>query len=181
VERKRSFFTRTRILAAALGVLVVIGLIVVVTAIGGGDDEQKADPKDPFPENKNFHMGANAKPFAGAAPMDVQFEITPFHNDGAVRYFWRFDDGTTSREQNPRHTFKEAGYYTVIVDATDSARQRDRHTLILGAWPDKLWNSSQRRRLTSVEARNAIRDQSRRTQKRKERLREAGKAALISP
>jgi hypothetical protein len=180
VDRARSFFTRSRLLIAALGVLVVIGLVVVVSAIGGGDEE-KVDPKDPFPENKNFHLGADAKPFAGAAPMETQFEITPFHNDGSIRYFWRFDDGTTSREQNPRHTFKEAGYYTVIVDATDSKKQRDRHTLILGAWPKELWDSSQRRRLTSVEARNAIRDQSRRTQQRKERLREAGKGALIAP
>ena len=180
MEGKGSFFTRTRVLVAALGVLVIIGLIVVVSAIGGGDEE-KSDSRDPFPENKRFHMGADARPYAGSEPMDVRFEVTPFNNNGSVRYFWRFDDGTTSREEDPRHTFKEAGYYTVIVDATDADRQRDRHTLILGVWPKKLWESSQRRRLSPKEARNAIREQSERTQKRKRRVREEGKGAALAP
>ena len=37
-----------------------------------------------------------------------------------VSWLWDFDDGATSEEQNPRHTFAAAGSYTVRLTVTDS-------------------------------------------------------------
>lgn len=37
-----------------------------------------------------------------------------------VSWLWDFDDGATSEEQNPRHTFAASGSYTVRLTVTDS-------------------------------------------------------------
>jgi PKD domain len=159
-------------------VLIVVASVGVVLAVTGDDSSSskpKADKDDPFPENKQFHTGADANPYAGAVPLKTQLKAKPFHAKGDVKYYWRFDDGTTSREQNPVHTFTEAGYYTVLMDARDSSGRRDRYTLILGGWPKDLWGTSEKRRLTKSEQLNAVRAQSLRTQQRRARLKRQGK------
>jgi hypothetical protein len=83
-----------------------------------------------------------------------------------VIYRWRFDDGTTSEEQNPTHTFKRAGYYTVILDARDENGNNDRQTFLLGAWPPEQWATAQRTPLTKRGALQAQRVQQRRTDQR---------------
>jgi hypothetical protein len=173
----RNRINTTTVLIALVAILIVIASVGVVLAVTGDDDSShpKADKDDPFPENKEFHSGADANPFAGSAPLTTQFKAKPFHAKGDVKYYWRFDDGTTSREQNPIHTFKEAGYYTVLMDSRDSSGRRDRFTLILGAWPKALWSTSERRRLTKTEQLNAVRDQSARTKARRTRLKREGK------
>ena len=65
-----------------------------------------------------------------------------------VIYRWRFDDGTTSQEQNPTHSFTRAGYYTVILDARDEDGNNDRQTFLLGVWPGQQWSKAQRTPLT---------------------------------
>lgn len=39
----------------------------------------------------------------------------------ATSWSWVFDDGTTSTEQNPTHTYENGGYYTVTLTATDNS------------------------------------------------------------
>ncbi len=39
----------------------------------------------------------------------------------ATNWTWDFGDGTTSTQQNPVHSYDEAGYYTAILTATDAA------------------------------------------------------------
>jgi PKD domain len=161
-------------LLVLVGVLVVVGVVVAVSALGGDDDGHEKG--DPFPENKNFHASADASPFAGPAPLTSNLKADAFRESGDVTYFWRFDDGTTSRDQNPVHTFKQPGYYTVLMDARDSKGNRDRFTLIMGAWPASLWNTAQRRRLTRQETLAAVRAQGKRTQARRQALKKQGKA-----
>lgn len=53
---------------------------------------------------------------SGCAPFDVEFTFT---GQNAVTYEWNFDDGTTSTETNPLHTFTEAGSYEVALIVTN--------------------------------------------------------------
>jgi len=169
-------------ITAGLGLVLVAALVIGAVSVLGGDDESKGHvTEDPYPDNENFHTFANADPFAGGAPMKVNFEAKPFNQTGDVKYFWRFDDGTTSREQNPSHSFTQPGTYSVYLDSRDESGSRDRITLVLGAWPAKIWETSERRRLTRAEQLNAIRAQTKRTAARHARLKAEGKRDLIEP
>lgn len=55
----------------------------------------------------------NEKP-AGCVPLTVQFEIEAEY---CKTYEWTFDDGTTSTEATPEHTFTEPGIYNVKLTA----------------------------------------------------------------
>jgi hypothetical protein len=172
-----------------LAALVVIAAVVVVVAVASGGDDKGAKTtahgrlEDPNPDNKEFHMGADANPFAGAAPLTIKFSADTFRGTpgGKVKYYWRFDDGTTSTQQSPTHTFKEAGYYTVLVNVRDDHGHKDGFTLITGAWPAALWTTTQHRRLSKAEQLKAVREQSLRTKRRRDRLQKEGKGALIAP
>jgi hypothetical protein len=128
----------------------------------GGDD--KSDKRE------RFHIRAEAVPYGGPVPLKVKFTVVPREESGEVRYHWRFDDGTTTDEQNPTHVFKKAGNYRVIVDAVDEKNFNDRWNLILGAWPPKVWERGvsglSKRRILKLQA-----DQRRRTRERKREIR----------
>jgi hypothetical protein len=118
-----------------------------------------------------FKVTGNADRFAGPTPLISRFTAKSQHADGDVIYRWRFDDGTTSEEQNPTHSFKRPGYYTVILDARDEAGHNDRQTFLLGAWPAKQWAEAQQQPLTRKSAREAQRAQQARTDARHEDIR----------
>ena len=120
----------------------------------------------------NFKLTADTDRFAGPTPLISRFTADAKNAKGDVIYRWRFDDGTTSEEQNPTHRFPRAGYYTVILDARDEDGNNDRQTLLLGAWPPKQWAEAQRTPLTKKGAREAQRVQQRRTDARLQELRE---------
>jgi PKD repeat protein len=62
-----------------------------------------------------------ADPASGAAPLVVRFSNASSDRDGdALSFLWDFGDGTQSREENPVHTFGEAGEFTVVLVATDA-------------------------------------------------------------
>jgi hypothetical protein len=125
--------------------LVASALAAFTTALllaaCGGDKEKEFKVKDPNPDNHAFHIGADASRFGGAAPLEVRFFATPYHNDGKVRYRWRFDDGTISEEESPIHKFTRPGYYQVLMEARDKKAQ-DAWNLILGVWPPKVWEAA---------------------------------------
>jgi len=54
-----------------------------------------------------------AEPVSGTAPLLVQF--TDISDGSPTRWFWRFGDGTTSREKNPYHLYEKPGLYTVVL------------------------------------------------------------------
>ncbi|QSZ68036.1 PKD domain-containing protein [Methanofollis aquaemaris] len=53
----------------------------------------------------------------GEAPLDVTF--TDLSTGNVTAWEWDFGDGTNSTEQDPAHTFEEAGLYTVSLTVTD--------------------------------------------------------------
>lgn len=123
--------------------------------------------------NGNFNVSGDADRFAGPTPLVSRFSADAKNASGDVIYRWRFDDGTTSEEQNPTHTFKRAGYYTVILDARDESGNNDRQTFLLGAWPPQQWAEAQRSPLTKKGALQAQRVQQRRTDARQAEIRRA--------
>ena len=53
--------------------------------------------------------------------MTVKFEDRSWDSDGNITSWrWSFGDNTDSTEQNPAHTFTEAGTYTVTLTVTDN-------------------------------------------------------------
>ena len=64
---------------------------------------------------------ASASPVVGAPPLTVSFtgSATATNCPGQVRYLWTFGDQTTpSTQQNPTHTYSEAGVYYWTMTAT---------------------------------------------------------------
>jgi PKD repeat protein len=61
--------------------------------------------------------GFIGSPPSGTAPLMVQFTST---SSGANAYLWSFGDGGTSPAQNPRHTYRTPGIYSVFLEARDA-------------------------------------------------------------
>ena len=143
-----------------------------VAACGGEDKGGGGD----------FDVSANADRFAGPTPLVSRFTAKSKNANGDVIYRWRFDDGTTSQEQNPTHSFPRPGYYTVILDARDEQGNNDRQTFLLGAWPPRQWATAQRSPLTKKGAKDAQTVQQARTDARhaeiRKRLRERARAQV---
>jgi hypothetical protein len=161
-------------------VCLLAALLLTGGCWGGGDDnKKKVNPalvvKDPFPDRHFFHIYADANRYAGPTPLSVQFKVDAFRESSKVKYRWVFDDGTTSTAQFPKHTFKQAGTYTVVVDAIDQRKHNDRWNLVLGVWPVKVWNSRKPiDQLSKDEIKKLQSDQARRTQARLRKLQAAG-------
>jgi PKD domain len=162
---------RVGVLIALLGVLAVAAVVTTVVAAGGEDKKGgKAKlPPDPAPAARYFHTLAEANPNGGPTPLKVEFRVTPFKAFGKVRYEWHFDDGTRSTEQNPTHTFTKAGSYNAQVQATDSRGMNSTWNVVIGAWPPKIWAIGARQLAAQGKLRKALRDQARRTEKRRKK------------
>jgi PKD repeat protein len=66
-----------------------------------------------------------ADPRRGEAPLTVSFTSRSTDADGSVAGFeWNFGDGSTSRAENPLHTFTAPGTYTVTLTVTDDRGAR---------------------------------------------------------
>jgi hypothetical protein len=154
--------------------LILIGLfplaLLSAGCVGGGsDDSPNKKAGDPQPHNPEFHLKTDANPYNGPVPLKVKFSSRPFNASGDVLYSWRFDDGTTSKEQNPTHTFTQAGFYQVIMTAEDEKKHTDSWNLILSALPPKDYYATHQNP-SAAEIRKTLRDQTRRTAKRREKL-----------
>ena len=70
---------------------------------------------------KTFVAGSfSGTPTTGPAPLEVQFRDQSSSTTGITSWAWSFGDGGSSTSQNPKHTYKLPGQYTVkltIVDA----------------------------------------------------------------
>jgi len=63
---------------------------------------------------------ATSEPTNGEAPLEVNFFGIGEDSDGSIiSYQWDFDDGDSSNEQNPIHTFNSQGIYYVVLSVTD--------------------------------------------------------------
>jgi peptide/nickel transport system substrate-binding protein len=79
-------------------------------------DEQVVNVLVPQPLRANILASTTN----GDAPLTITF--TPNISGGTppFTYEWRFDDGTTSSEANPTHTFEDPGFYRVTFNLKDS-------------------------------------------------------------
>ena len=56
----------------------------------------------------------DASEYKGCPPFSIEFSDSSLYaNLDACTYFWDFDDGHTSTEQNPEHTYEESGIFNV--------------------------------------------------------------------
>jgi len=61
------------------------------------------------------------KPLVGCAPYTVNFSNTSqTTNNVGIIYHWDFDDGTTSTQINPAHTYYQSGIYNVMLAVFDT-------------------------------------------------------------
>jgi hypothetical protein len=125
-------------------VLILLGLLAVALLPAGcggkGGAEKGAQggrhsggerPKGPL------YIKTTTDPYNGPAPLKIEFTAKAHNAVGDVAYIWRFDDGTTSRKQNPTHVFREPGYYQVIMIGEDEKGHSDSWNIIVAAWPPK--------------------------------------------
>ncbi len=83
-------------------------------------------------ENQPPTASADANPTNGTEPLIVSFTGTGTDNDGLIiAYHWDFDDGATSDEQNPIHTFQNAGTYNVQLTVRDNGNATATDTVII--------------------------------------------------
>jgi hypothetical protein len=78
---------------------------------------EPAAPGAQPPEGTVLRMSANV---SGGGPEAVFADetVSADPNNPVVGWLWDFGDGTTSSEQNPRHSYAEAGEYTVALTIT---------------------------------------------------------------
>ncbi|MDD3621888.1 MAG: PKD domain-containing protein, partial [Methanofollis sp.] len=62
----------------------------------------------------------------GEAPLNVTF--TDLSTGNVTAWEWDFGDGTNSTEQNPAHTYENAGVYTVSLTVSDETNETDTMT-----------------------------------------------------
>ncbi|MDZ7309171.1 MAG: phytase, partial [candidate division KSB1 bacterium] len=72
----------------------------------------------------------SATPTSGCAPLTVNF--TDQSSGPVTAWEWDFNDGTTSTEQNPTHTYNSAGVYTVMLTTTNASGYRHSYTRTTG-------------------------------------------------
>jgi len=71
-----------------------------------------------------------ATPENGGAPLEVAFTGSGSTDDvGVVSYVWDFDDGTTSTEADPTHTYTAPGTYIAELTVTDGEGLTDTATI----------------------------------------------------
>ncbi len=66
-----------------------------------------------------YGIDIEATPTSGSAPLTVSFVSDTDGYVGIIEYYWNFDDGEISREEDPTHTFTEPGVYSVTCEATN--------------------------------------------------------------
>jgi PKD domain len=142
--------------------LSAAAVVMTAAGCGGGSNSNTGGA---------FKTRASASKFAGPAPLQTTFSAQATNAEGNVLYRWRFDDGTTSTQQSPAHSFPRPGYYLVVLDTRDSNGDSDRQSLLLGAWPAAQWAKSQNTQITRQSAIDVQKVQQARTDKRRNELR----------
>jgi PKD repeat protein len=71
---------------------------------------------------------------SGEAPLSVQFTGAG-SGDAPITYSWEFGDGTSSRLQNPTHTYRDPGTYTATLTVADSGGEQAIQSLTVTVSP----------------------------------------------
>lgn len=110
--------------------LIIIGMTLVLLNVGfSGCTEQEITDNN-GDGNKSPNASVSANPTVGNAPLTVYFAGSGSDSDGSITsYYWNFDDGETSTEQNPSHEFQTSGTYTVTFIVADNDDATDTDTI----------------------------------------------------
>jgi len=90
-----------------------------VTGPGGSDTEMKTNYIEVTAPTEALGADFSAQPTSGAVPLEVQF--TDQSAGDIASWSWNFGDGLSSTEQNPSHTYQNAGTYTVSLTVSNPA------------------------------------------------------------
>ena len=93
------------------------------------------------PASAALVANAAADRTSGPAPLAVQFSGSASGGTAPYTYAWTFGDGGTSVQQNPTHTYQNAGSYTAQLTVTDAASRTamDSETItVTGGGPGTL-------------------------------------------
>lgn len=85
-----------------------------------GDEERATRPIVVDAPCPDFALGIEVSPDGGFTPVEVNFRaVIETHGGSSEAYQlrWDFGDGTNASELEPRHTFTDAGTYTVLLEA----------------------------------------------------------------
>lgn len=74
---------------------------------------------------------SSASPTSGDSPLAVYFTGNATGGIPPYTYYWSFGDGQSSSQQNPSHTYNNAGNYTATLTVTDSNNIQDSDSLII--------------------------------------------------
>ena len=107
-----------------------IGILLSITIGFGGC------PTTPGGSGSTFNLPPTpvitADVVRGVAPLTVQFNSDRSTDDGLiVSREWDFDDGSTSLEIAPRHTYTSNGDYTVTLKLTDDSGLQNTETTVI--------------------------------------------------
>ncbi|MBN1878168.1 MAG: tandem-95 repeat protein [Anaerolineae bacterium] len=91
---------------------------VVLTVQGMGGDSDTETKTAYIHVYEPLQAAFTANPTSGPAPLTVEF--TDQSTGDIVVWGWNFGDETGSTEQNPDHTFQDAGIYTVRLTVMDT-------------------------------------------------------------
>ncbi|WP_242528046.1 PKD domain-containing protein [Allomuricauda sp. CAU 1633] len=84
------------------------------------------------PNNEAPVAVATATPESGETPLEVVFTGSTSTDDvGIATYAWDFNDGGSSAEADPTHTFNVAGTYQVTLTVTDAEGLMDTATITI--------------------------------------------------
>ncbi|MEO0507486.1 MAG: PKD domain-containing protein [Bacteroidota bacterium] len=94
--------------------------ILTVTDSEGAEDTDEIVISVTAPNQPPIAI-VDATPISGNIPLEVSFDSSGSSDDNAiVSYFWDFDDGNTSTEANPTHTYTQLGTFTATLTVMDA-------------------------------------------------------------
>lgn len=85
-------------------------------------------------------ISASASPTSGQVPLSVSFTASVSGGTSPYSYSWNFGDGSTSSQQNPSHTYNNAGQYTVTLTVTDSNNSQASDSLTITGTSNPTYN-----------------------------------------
>jgi PKD repeat protein len=94
---------------------------------GNTDTVTKSVTIENLPPTAEFSVSTNAAQM-GEIRIDDEIRFTDASTDPEghqLRYSWDFGDGSTSDASNPRHSYDEAGTYTVMLTLSDDEGETD--------------------------------------------------------
>jgi len=134
--RDRTILRRFRVIA----LLSVLAIPVLASGCGDNGDTYTSPLAGLRPDARPpILVDIGGEPIAGPPPVKTHFDSHASGANGPFLFHWTFDDGTTSTEQNPVHTFSKPGVYDVVLDVRNLEGKTARRGALVGVWPQAEW------------------------------------------